>query len=76
MALAKALHVSQQTSALSIPHVTASVFVPGNDVWHASHLTQLGVQVKNISDAFHLLSDLNATLHTAIINEWFVAKLP
>jgi hypothetical protein len=78
LTLAEALHASQTASASSIPYATVTVFVAGNagdNASHADHLSYLGVQLAKISDTFHLLADLNSTLHAAIVNEWFALQL-
>ena len=73
VSLAQALHASHAASASSIPHATVTVFVAGNaadNASHADHLSHLGVHLAKISDTFHVLADVNSTLHAAIVNEW------
>ena len=75
VSLAQALHASLAASASSIPHATVTVFVAGNaadNASHADHLSHLGVHLAKISDTFHVLADVNSTLHAAIVNEWLL----
>jgi hypothetical protein len=72
VALANAFHISQRNrlSHQSIPDAVVTVFVPGNDTSHATHLTTLGIRVAQMSETFHHLAALNVSLYEEIKSHW------